>query len=63
MREQKKGPTINPKDFYSDYKQDDPRPRIIVEKKRTETEVIINYLTIITSVVTICAAIKYLLFN
>ena len=63
MSEQKKGPTINPKDFYSDYKQDDPRPRIIVERKRTESEVMINYLTIITSLLTICAAIKYLLFS
>ncbi len=63
MSEQKKGPIINPKDFYSDYKQDDLRPRIIVEKKRTESEVMINYLTILTSLLTICAAIKYLIFN
>jgi len=63
MSEQRKGPVIDPKSFYSDYKENDPRPRIIVEKKRTETEVIVNYLTIITSLVTICAAIKYLVFN
>ncbi len=63
MSEQKKGPIIDPKSFYSGHKEDDPRPRIIVEKKRTETEVMINYLTIITSLLTICAAIKYLLFN
>lgn len=63
MSEQKNGPIINPKDFYSDYKPDDLRPRIIVEKRRTESEVMINYLTIITSLLTICAAIKYLIFN
>ena len=63
MTEKNKCPIIDPKDFYSDYKENDPRPRIIVEKKRTESEVVINYLTIITSLVTICAAIKYLLFS
>ena len=63
MSEQKKGPTINPKHFYSDCKEDDQRPRIIVEKKRTEAEVMMNYLTIITSLLIICAAIKYLLFS
>ena len=63
MTEKNKGPIINPKDFYSDYKENDPRPRIIVEKKRTESEVMINYLTIITSLITIAAAIKYLIFN
>tara|TARA_A100001515_G_scaffold65449_1_gene51830 strand:+ start:219 stop:386 length:168 start_codon:yes stop_codon:yes gene_type:complete len=54
---------IDPKSFYGPYKENDPRPRIVVEKKRTETEVMINYLTIITSLITIAAAIKYLIFN
>ena len=62
MREKNSGPIIDPKSFYN-YKENDPRPRIIVEKKRTESEVMINYLTIITSLITIAAAIKYLLFN
>jgi hypothetical protein len=62
MAEQKKGPIIDPKSFYN-YKDNDPRPRVIVEKKRTESEVMINYLTIITSLITIAAAIKYLIFN
>ncbi len=63
MLEQKRGPIIDPKSFYDPYKENDPRPRIIVEKKRTQSEVMINYLTIITSLITIAAAIKYLLFN
>jgi len=63
MREKNRGPIINPKSFYDPYKENDPRPRIVVEKKRTESEVMINYLTIITSIVTIAAAIKYLIFN
>ena len=62
MTDKHKGPIIDPKSFYS-YKDNDPRPRIIVEKKRTESEVMINYLTIITSLITIAAAIKYLIFN
>ncbi len=63
MADPKKGPVIDPKSFYGPYKENDPRPRIVVEKKRTETEVMINYLTIITSLITIAAAIKYLIFN
>ena len=63
MTDKHKGPTINPKSFYDPYKENDPRPRIIVEKKRTESEVMINYLTIATSLITIAAAIKYLIFN
>ena len=63
MTEKNKGPIINPKSFYDPYKENDPRPRIVVEKKRTDSEVMINYLTIITSIVTIAAAIKYLIFN
>ena len=63
MAKQNRGPIINPKSFYDPYKENDPRPRIVVEKKRTESEVMINYLTIITSIVTIAAAIKYLIFN
>jgi hypothetical protein len=63
MAEHKKGPTIDPKSFYDPYKENDPRPRIIVERKRTESEVMINYLTIVTSLITIAAAIKYLIFN
>ncbi len=63
MTEKHKGPIIDPKSFYDPYKENDPRPRIIVEKKRTQSEVMINYLTIITSLITIAAAIKYLLFS
>ena len=63
MAKQNRGPIINPKSFYDPYKENDPRPRIVVEKKRTESEVMINYLTIITSIVTIAAAIKYLVFS
>jgi len=63
MTDKKRGPIIDPKSFYDPYKENDPRPRIIVEKKRTESEVMINYLTIITSLITIAAAIKYLIFN
>ena len=63
MTDKHKGPIINPKSFYDPYKESDPRPRIIVEKKRTESEVMINYLTIVTSLITIAAAIKYLIFN
>jgi len=63
MADKKQGPVIDPKSFYDPYKENDPRPRIIVEKKRTQSEVMINYLTIITSLITIAAAIKYLLFN
>jgi hypothetical protein len=63
MTQKKKGPVIDPKSFYDPYKENDPRPRIVVEKKRTESEVMINYLTIITSIVTIAAAIKYLIFS
>lgn len=62
MTDKHKGPIIDPKSFYS-YKDNDPRPRIIVEKKRTESEAMINFLTIITSLITIAAAIKYLIFN
>ncbi len=63
MADKKQGPVIDPKSFYDPYKENDPRPRIVVEKKRTESEVMINYLTIITSIVTIAAAIKYLIFS
>ena len=63
MADKKQGPVIDPKSFYDPYKENDPRPRIVVEKKRTESEVMINYLTIITSLVTIAAAIKYLIFS
>ena len=63
MAKQNRGPIINPKSFYDPYKENDPRPRIVVEKKRTESEVMISYLTIITSLITIAAAIKYLLFT
>ena len=58
-----KGPIIDPSFFYSEERKNDPRPRIVVEKKRTEADVMINYLTIITSLVTIAAAIKYLISN
>ena len=63
MADKKQGPVIDPKFFYDPHKENDPRPRIVVEKKRTESEVMINYLTIITSIVTIAAAIKYLIFS
>jgi hypothetical protein len=63
MAEQKRGPIIDPKSSYDPYKENDPRPRIIVEKKRTQSEAMINFLTIITSLITIAAAIKYLLFS
>lgn len=63
MTDKHKGPIINPKSFYDPYKENDPRPRIIVEKKRTESEAMINFLTIVTSLITIAAAIKYLIFN
>ena len=63
MADKKQGPVIDPKSFYDPYKENDPRPRIVVEKKRTESEVMVNYLTIITSIVTIAAAIKYLIFS
>ena len=63
MTEKNKGTIINPKSFYDPYKENDPRPRIVVEKKRTESEVMISYLTIITSLITIAAAIKYLVFS
>ena len=63
MTEKNKGPIINPKSFYAPYKENDPRPRSIVEKKRTESEAMINFLTIVTSLITIAAAIKYLIFT
>ena len=63
MSDERKGPIIDTKSFYSKYDDNDPRPRIIVEKKRSEIEVMVNYLTIITSLITIAAAIKYLIFN
>ena len=63
MSKQNKGPIIDPNSFYSTDEKNDLRPRIIVERKRTESEVMISYITIITSLLTICAAIKYLIFN
>ena len=52
-------PTINPHSFYQK-NEDDIRPRIIVERKRTDVDVATNIITLISSILVIAAAIKYL---